>query len=78
MTKKFKPVIKVKELRLKAGLSQNALSKKSGVSQSHISEIEAGIKRVRVDIVRKLAVALDAKVEDLIDYEEEEEEQPEA
>lgn len=67
--KKTDPVLNVKELRIKAGLSQNALAKLAGVSQSHISEIEAGVKRVGLKITRKLATALDCSLEDLINEE---------
>lgn len=63
------PVIKVKEFRIKAGLSQNALAKLAGVSQSHISEIESGVKRVGLGITRKLAKALEVPIEELINEE---------
>lgn len=69
---KTNPVIKVKEYRIKAGLSQNALAKIAEVSQSHISEIESGVKRVGLEITKKLAHALDVSIEDLINEDEEE------
>jgi transcriptional regulator with XRE-family HTH domain len=68
---KTNPVIKVKEYRIRAGLSQNALSKIAEVSQSHISEIESGVKRVGLEITKKLAKALDVPIEELINDEEE-------
>jgi transcriptional regulator with XRE-family HTH domain len=74
---KTNPVIKVKEYRIRAGLSQNALSKIAEVSQSHISEIESGVKRVGLEITKKLANALDVSIEELINDEEEMEEDPE-
>jgi|HigsolmetaAR205D_1030408.scaffolds.fasta_scaffold29856_2 transcriptional regulator with XRE-family HTH domain len=64
--KQNQPIIKLKEYRIKAGLSQNALAKISGVSQSHISEIESGVKRVGLEITKKLADALGVSIEDLI------------
>lgn len=42
-------------------MSQRTLSRKSGVSDSYISEIETGIKIPSVDIVCKLAHALKCK-----------------
>lgn len=64
--KRSVPVLRVKELRIKAGLSQNALAKMANVSQSHISEIESGVKRVGLGITKKLATALDCSIEDLV------------
>lgn len=67
MAKKVtEPVLKIRQLRIKAGLSQLALSKMAEVSQSHISEIESGVKRVGLEITRKLALALNCSIEDLM------------
>lgn len=71
--KQNQPIIKLKEYRIKAGLSQNALAKISGVSQSHISEIESGVKRVGLEITKKLADALGVSIEDLINDDPEQE-----
>lgn len=65
------PVLKVREYRIRMGLSQNALAKKSEVSQAHISEIESGVKGVGLDITRKLAKALGVTVGELMSDEEE-------
>jgi hypothetical protein len=46
-------------------LSQNALAKKAGITQAYLSELEAGKKRGGVDVLRKLADALGALVDDL-------------
>lgn len=70
------PALKVKEYRIKAGLSQNQLAKISEVSQSHISEIESGVKRVGLEITKKLAHALDVSIEDLINDDESDLEDP--
>lgn len=64
--KKTDPVLRVKEIRIRAGLSQNALAKRAEVSQSHISEIESGVKRVGLEITKKLAKALDCTIEELM------------
>jgi len=77
MTENKTPSIKLKELRIKAGLSQNKLAKLAEVSQSHISEIESGVKRVSLDVTRKLARALEVPFMALIseDFLEESEEE---
>lgn len=45
-------------LRVMAGLSQAELARRSGLSQSHISELERGDKEARPGTVKKLADAL--------------------
>lgn len=69
--KRKAPDLKLRELRIKAGLTQNALAKLSGVSQSHISEMESGVKRVSLSITQRLADALNCSIEDLIRGEDE-------
>lgn len=53
--------IHLKEIRKSKNMSQRTLSRKSGVSDSYISEIETGIKIPSVDIICKLARALKCK-----------------
>lgn len=65
------PALKIREYRLKAGLSQNALAKRAGVSQSHISELESGEKRVGLEIAQKLAGALNCSLMELLRGEDE-------
>lgn len=60
------PALRIREIRLKAGLSQNALAKKAGVSQSHISEIESGEKKVGLAIALKLTEALNCTIDDIL------------
>ncbi|HDR7875929.1 helix-turn-helix transcriptional regulator [Bacillus paranthracis] len=67
-----KPVIKLRKVRIEKGFSQNELAKQAEVSQSHISEIESGIKNVGVEVLIKLATVLGVQITDLIGEEEEE------
>ena len=63
--------IKLKDYRLRRGLNQAQLGKRSGVPQGMISDIEAGkINAPRVDTMHKLATALKCTVDDLIEDEE--------
>lgn len=49
----------IKVERMKAGLSQNELARRSGVKQSVISDIESGkTKQPRVDTVQQIAKVL--------------------
>lgn len=59
--------IKVEELRRKKRWSQSKLSIISGVSRTYISEIESGKYNPTIDIVCKLAKALNCKLDDLVD-----------
>lgn len=50
----------IRETRIKAGLSQSELARRTGVSQSYISEIEAGnADTLTLATLRKIAAALD-------------------
>ncbi|HHY66018.1 MAG TPA: helix-turn-helix transcriptional regulator [Alicyclobacillus sp.] len=60
----------LREIREKAGLTQSDLAKASGVSQSHISEIEAGNTVPTVFVAKRLAWALGVTVDELITEEE--------
>lgn len=53
--------IRLRELRMKAGVSQLELSRRTGFSQASISEWEAGISEPRVSAVPTLAAALGVK-----------------
>lgn len=57
----------LKALRVKKGWSQSRLARESGVSQTYISELEAGKSAPTVPVVQKLARALGVPVQDLID-----------
>ena len=56
----------VRVYREHRGLSQTALAKASGLSQTIISGIEAGNRRGTVDNFKALAAALDVDIDDLV------------
>lgn len=57
---------KLKEIREELEISQEELSKKSGVSRTTISELETGKTNVITNVtLEKLANALDRKVTDI-------------
>ena len=59
-------VNKLKEIREKKGLSQEALAEKSGVSRTTISLLEGGKAGVaKTDTLTKLSDALEGKVTDI-------------
>ena len=58
-------LVELREARKQAGLSQAELSRLSGVSQPHISAIEAGKKDATVSIARRLADTLGVSIHTL-------------
>jgi transcriptional regulator with XRE-family HTH domain len=52
----------LKVIRERSGLSQAALGRAANVSQGHISQLEAGLKEPRPEMVRRLASALGVPV----------------
>lgn len=59
-------LFKIKEAREKAGMSQDELSKKSGVSRTIISGLETGTINVTTTrTLKKIAEALGIKVSDI-------------
>ena len=57
----------IKALREKLGWSQNELSRRSGVRQSVLSDIESGVTRnPRIGTLMKIAKALNVPVEFLV------------
>lgn len=65
-----KMVFNVKKIREEKGISQEELSKKTGISRTIISGMETGlVKNATVETVKKIAQALDVKISDIFfDY----------
>ena len=59
---------RIKALREKQGLSQRKLALMIGSNQTHIWQIENGTVNVGLDILCRLADALEVNVRDLIDF----------
>lgn len=62
--------IYIREIREKQGLSQERLSKLSGVSSSHIGYIENGEREPTISVMCRIAKALNVDIKDLFEYEE--------
>ena len=66
-------ISKLKLMRIKKGIKQSELSERSGVPLKCIGNYEQlrrDINRARVDIVYRLASALDCRMEELLEIEE--------
>lgn len=59
---------RIKALREQQGLSQRKLALMIGSNQTHIWQIENGTVNVGLDILCRLADALEVNVRDLIDF----------
>ena len=57
---------RLRELRQKRGLSQEALAERMGIPQTHVSAMERGVKFPNLLTVLRLAVALECKVTELV------------
>lgn len=65
--------MKLKEKRQVAGLSQSQLAEKTGINVRTIQHYEQGSKifdHARIDTILKCCVALNCKLEDILDNDE--------
>jgi XRE family transcriptional regulator, regulator of sulfur utilization len=56
---------RMREIRTKRGLSQQAVAEHAGIAQTHVSDIELGFKLPNLLTVVRLAIALSCKVAEL-------------
>lgn len=56
---------RVRELRTQAGLTQEALAERAGITWHYISSIERGLKAATVETLAKIATALDLSLSEL-------------
>ena len=66
-------MVKLKEVRQVKGWSQSKLAENTGLNVRTLQHYEQGSKvfdHARLDTILKCAIALDCKIEDLIDNEE--------
>ncbi|MEC4003868.1 helix-turn-helix transcriptional regulator [Flavobacterium sp. SUN052] len=59
--------LKIKELRKLKGFSQEKLANLADIDRTYLPTIENGNRNVSIEIVEKLAKALDVKIKDLFD-----------
>lgn len=58
----------IQKLRKQAGLTQEQLAEKAGVSLPYIGYIETGQKKPSLKVINKIAESLKVKVKDLFPY----------
>jgi transcriptional regulator with XRE-family HTH domain len=57
---------RLRDVRLKHGLSQQELAERVGIPQPHVSAMESGVKFPNLLTVLRLAAALECKATDLV------------
>lgn len=58
---------KIKDLRKSKGISQEKLANLAEIDRTYLPTIEKGERNVSIEIVEKLAKALNVKIKDLFD-----------
>jgi transcriptional regulator with XRE-family HTH domain len=56
----------IRKLRVKRGLSQEALAVDAGVDRSYVGRIERGVENPTVETLERLAAVVDVPVADLL------------
>lgn len=59
---------RIRELRGEQGISQRQLALMTGISRSYLWKIETGTADVGVDVLIRIAHALDTQVRELIEF----------
>jgi len=59
---------KVRERRLKLGLSQEGLASRAGVHRTYIGMIERAEKNITLENIEKIAKALEISLDDLMKF----------
>lgn len=60
--------LRIKELRLKAHISQEELSFRCGLSKYYISDVERGTRNISLKAISKLAYGLHVEIKDLFAF----------
>jgi transcriptional regulator with XRE-family HTH domain len=56
---------RMRDIRMKRGLAQQAVAERAGIAQTHVSDIELGFKLPNLLTVVRLAIALNCRVGEL-------------
>jgi len=67
---KLKVGLRIKELRAKLKLSQEALGLKAGVDRTYVTDVENGRRNVSVEILDRLIIALEVSIADFFNSKE--------
>lgn len=57
----------IKQLRLKRGILQEELARKSGITQSMLSQVEKGTKNPSLQVAYEISKILECNIENLLE-----------
>jgi XRE family transcriptional regulator, aerobic/anaerobic benzoate catabolism transcriptional regulator len=58
---------RIRNVRLKAGLTQEELCHAAGLTQHYLSQVEGGHRNVTIGALRRLAIEVDTTLAELLD-----------
>lgn len=67
MSIKMKVGQRIKELRNKIGISQEALANKAEIDRTYVTDVENGRRNISIENLGKLVTALDVHFKDFFD-----------
>lgn len=62
----------LKEIRTEKGMTQESLAQSCGISRQRITNYEIGIREPNLETLKKLAVALECTVDELLEDDDDE------
>jgi len=65
---KIKVGLKIKELRIKQGLTQEKLSELTGIDRTYISDVERGLRNIAIVNLEKIANAFKVELWELLKF----------
>lgn len=70
MSIKVKVGQRIKELRLKLGISQEALANKAGIDRTYVTDVENGRRNIAIENLEKLILSLDISLAEFFNTQE--------
>ena len=65
---KIRVGLKIKELRIKKGFTQEKLSELTGIDRTYISDVERGLRNIAIVNLEKIANAFEIQIKDLLNF----------
>ena len=62
MNIKLKVGIRIRQLRMELGLSQEGLALKSDVDRTYVTDVEAGRRNISIEVLERLIKGLDTSI----------------
>lgn len=59
--------LRVKELRLEKGLSQEKLANLAGVDRTYMTQVENGKRNISIENIKKICIALDINLSEFFE-----------